>query len=188
MVTHAFGNGAVANRFDLSGFTGEGYDKGRSIPVQILWLAVSRLIVRKWWCPNALRIALLRAFGATIGAGTIIRSDVKIHWPWKLTLGSHCWIGEEAWILNLEPVTIGANTCISQAALLCTGSHARRSATFEFDNGPIVVGNSVWVGARATILRGVDIGDGATLGATALVPHDVKSGEVVLAPKGVSQP
>jgi putative colanic acid biosynthesis acetyltransferase WcaF len=178
----------AANAFDLSGFTGAGYDKGRSIPVQALWLAVSRLIVVKWWCPNALRLSVLRAFGATIGVGTIIRSDVKIHWPWKLMIGAHCWIGEGAWILNLEPVTVGSNTCISQAVMLCTGSHARRSPTFEFDNGPITIGTSVWLAARATVLRGVRVGDGATVGATALVTQDVPPGEIVLAPRGGQKP
>lgn len=178
---------AVGNRFDLGGFTGRGYDKGRHVGVQILWLAVSRLVVMKWWCPSKLRLAILRSFGAKIGAGTIVRSDVKIHWPWKLTVGVNCWIGEEVWILNLENVTIGSNTCVSQAAMLCTGSHSRRSPTFEFDNGPIAIGDSVWVAARATVLRGVTIGDGATVGAATLVTQDVPRGGVLLAARGTSQ-
>lgn len=178
---------AVGNRLDLGGFTGQGYDKGRHVGIQILWLAVSRMVVMRWWCPSKVRIAILRSFGANIGAGTIIRSDVKVHWPWKLTVGDSCWIGEEVWILNLENVTIGSNTCVSQAVMLCTGSHLRRSPTFEFDNGPIVIGDSVWVAARATVLRGVTIGDGATVGAATLVTQDVPRGGLTLAMRGTSK-
>lgn len=173
-------------RFSLGDFTGDNYSKGRSWPVQLLWMAVSRYITMQWWCPNTLRIAVLRAFGAQIGTGTLIRHDVRIHWPWKLEIGEHTWIGESTWILNLEPVAIGSNTCVSQSVLLCTGSHDRFSATFEFDNGPITVGDAVWIAARATILRGVHIAHGATVGATALVTGDVPEGATILAPRSLA--
>jgi putative colanic acid biosynthesis acetyltransferase WcaF len=76
-------------------------------------------------------------------------------------------------------VTISENVCISQEVLLCTGSHDRRSPTFEFDNGPITVEDAAWVAARATVLRGVRIGPGATIGASALVVADVPEGRTI---------
>jgi putative colanic acid biosynthesis acetyltransferase WcaF len=167
----------------LAGFTGAGYDKGTGTWKQIAWLTASGLLTRHWWCPNRLRVAVLRRFGAHIGDGVLIRHDVRIHWPWKLTVGEHSWIGEQAWILNLEPVVLGSNVCVSQGVLLCTGSHDRRSPTFEFDNAPITVGDGAWIAARATVLRGVRIGDGAVVGATALVTSDVAAGTTVLAPR-----
>jgi putative colanic acid biosynthesis acetyltransferase WcaF len=178
--------GTVQRRLDL--FTGVGYDKGRPVGHQVLWLLLSGLVVRRWWCPASLRVAILRAFGASIGSGVLIRHDVKIHWPWKLTVGDHCWIGEETWILNLEPVTIGTQVCISQGVLLCTGSHDRRSPSFEFDNAPISVGDGAWVAARATVLRGVHIGQRAVVGATALVTKDVPDDGLVTAPLGQLRP
>lgn len=164
------------SRFYLRDFRKDGYDKGGSIPKQIAWLAVSGAVLRKWWCPNRFRIAVLRAFGARIGDRTLVRHEVKIHWPWKLTIGSDCWIGEGVWILNLEPVTIGDNTCISQDVLLCTGSHDRRSPRFSYDNAPIHIGDGVWVAARATILRGVRLADRSVVGAATLVTSDVGEG------------
>lgn len=172
---------APGSRFNLAGFQGIGYDKGRRRLTQLLWLVVSRTIVMKWWCPSPVRVRILRMFGAQIGEGTLIRADVKIHWPWKLMVDAHTWIGEDAWILNLEPVTIGTNTCISQGVFICTGSHDRRSSTFEFDNAPITIGDSVWIAARAMILRGVHIADGATVGAAALVTRNVATNETILA-------
>jgi putative colanic acid biosynthesis acetyltransferase WcaF len=176
----------MQSRFDLSGFTGAGYDRGGSTVKQVAWLVTSGLFLEHWWCPPAVRARVLRAFGATIGANTLIRHRVRIHWPWKLSIGDNSWIGDSVWILNLEPVQIGANTCISQDVFLCTGSHDHNSPTLEFDNAPITIGDGVWVAARATVLRGVTIGDNATVGATALVVKDVAAGEVVLAP--VAQP
>jgi putative colanic acid biosynthesis acetyltransferase WcaF len=168
-------------RFDLAGFSGRNYDKGRPVPVQALWLAFSWSIVMKWWCPNKVRVLILRLFGADIGKNTLIRHDVKIHWPWKLHIGDNTWVGEGAWLLNLEDVEIGSNTCISQGAFICTGSHDRYSPTFEFDNAPIRIGDGVWIAARATILRSVRVGDGAVVGATALVSRNVPPGATVLA-------
>jgi putative colanic acid biosynthesis acetyltransferase WcaF len=167
--------------FHLKDFDKAGYDKGGSIIKQILWLMVSGAILRQWWCPNKLRIGIIRLFGGSIGDGTLIRHNVKIHWPWKLTVGNECWIGEDVWILNLEPVTIGNNTCISQGVLLCTGSHDRRSPKFAYDNAPIVVGDGVWVAVRATILRGVTLGDRSVVGAQALVSSDVPAQSMVTA-------
>lgn len=170
----------AGRRFSLDGFTGRGYERGRSIGVQVLWL-IARELLMKWWCPNRFRIMFLRIFGARIGAGVLIRHQVKIHWPWKLEVGANSWIGEEVWVLNLERVTIGSNTCISQGVLICTGSHDRRSPTFEFDNAPIVIGDSVWVAARATVLRGTRIGDGVTIGATVVATGDVPPETTLLA-------
>jgi putative colanic acid biosynthesis acetyltransferase WcaF len=167
---------------NLAGFTGRGYDRGRAIPWQIAWLAISGGVVMRWWCPRRVRIAILRFFGAQIADGVVMKHNVRIHWPWKLAIGEHSWIGENAWILNLEPVTIGAHVCISQDVLLCTGSHDRRSPTFEFDNGPIVIEDGAWVAARATVLRGSVIGRDAVVGATALVAGTVAPGAILVAP------
>lgn len=167
---------------DLAGFSGRGYVKGRAVTVQVLWMLASGTLVQRWWCPSSLRVRILRLFGAVIGENVLIRHRVRIHWPWKLTIGSNSWVGEGVWILNLEPVVIGANVCLSQEAFLCTGSHDRRSATFEFDNAPIAIGSGVWIAARVTVLRGVNVGAGATVGATCVVSRDVSPGALLVAP------
>ena len=118
----------------------------------------------KWWLPAALRPVILRLFGADIGHGVVIRHRVRVLWPWKLTVGDDCWIGEDAWILNLEPVWIGHDAYLARC-VLCTGSHDMASPSFEYDNGPITIGDGVWLGAQAIILRGVTVGRGAVIAA-----------------------
>lgn len=167
---------------ELGGFSGHGYDIGRNKLVQALWLSVSGTFFMRWWCPAQLRVAVLRWFGADIGEHVLVRHRVRVHWPWKLSIGDNSWIGEGAWLLNLEPITIGANVCISQDALLCTGSHNALSRTMEFDNAPIVIGDGAWVAVRAVVLRGVTIGPGATVAAGAVVAQDVPPGGVIRSP------
>jgi putative colanic acid biosynthesis acetyltransferase WcaF len=129
---------------------------------------------------------VLRLFGADIGERVLIRHGVRIHWPWKLQIGDDVWIGVDAWLLNLEPIRIGSNVCISQGVLLCTGSHDASSPSFEYDNAPIHIHNGAWVAARATVLRGVTVGANAVVGATALVTRDVPSGGQAYAPRAGS--
>ncbi|AZG48092.1 DapH/DapD/GlmU-related protein [Gordonia insulae] len=164
---------------NLGRFGGAGYNKGRSVFIQAVWMAV-RTPLSLWWVPSGIRVRVLRAFGAEIGTGVLIRHDVRIHWPWKLSVGNNSWIGEGAWILNLEPVRIGHDCCVSQQALLCSGSHQRRSSSFEFDNAPISIGDRVWIATRSIVLRGVTIGDNAVVGANTVVSRDVEPSGLVL--------
>lgn len=168
----------------LSGFSGRGYDVGRSKIIQALWLIVSGSIFMRWWLPRRARIWILRAFGAKVGKDVLVRHRVRIHWPWKLVIGDDSWIGEGAWLLNLEPIVIGRDVCISQDVILCTGSHDRKSPTFEFDNGPIHIGDGAWIAVRATVLRGVTVGRSATVGASSLVRKDVPDNGLVTGPIG----
>lgn len=165
----------------LRGFTGAGYDKGRCLLVQAIWFAALNILFVRWWFPARWRPALLRAFGARIGRRVLIRHRVRVHWPWKLEVGDDVWIGEDAWLLNLEKITIGSDVCVSQGAMLCAGSHRRLSSTFEFDNAPIMVESGSWVAAKAVVLRGVTIGRGAVVGASAVAHRDVHPGAVLTA-------
>ncbi len=149
----------------LRSFTGAGYDKRRGVLWQVAWFATMNLVFVKWWLPPRLRPPILRAFGAQVGDRVLIRHRVRVQWPWRLSIGDDCWIGEGAWLLNLEPITIENDVCISQEAMLCTGSHQHRDPAFEFDNGPIRVAAGAWVAARATVLRGTTVGPGEVVGA-----------------------
>ncbi len=48
-----------------------------------------------------------------------------------------------------------------------------------FETAPIKIGRNVWVGAKATILMGVTIGDNAIVGANSVVTRDVPAGATV---------
>jgi putative colanic acid biosynthesis acetyltransferase WcaF len=165
---------------DLSSFRKDGYDKGRGILWQALWFATMNLFFSPWWVPSRLRVAVLRWFGARVGDHVLIRHRVRVLWPWKLSVGANCWIGEGAWLLNLEPITLGDNVCISQEAMLCTGGHDPRAADFAYANAPIRCEDGAWIGARALVLAGVTIGQGGTVGAGAIAACPVPTGAVIV--------
>jgi putative colanic acid biosynthesis acetyltransferase WcaF len=153
----------------LREFTTAGYDKGRNKFWQAAWFATQNLVFAAWWLPARARPGILRLFGAQVGARVLIRHRVRVLWPWKLTVGDDCWIGEDAWLLNLEPITIGHDVCISQGAFLCTGSHDHRDPAFGYRNAPITVGPGAWVAARSTVLKGAAVPAGGLIPAGSLV-------------------
>jgi len=144
---------------DLSRYNPGQFDRGAGVLKEGLWLAVSLVLFRL--CPfgfSALKCAVLRAFGANIGKNVTIKPQVKITFPWKLTAGDNVWLGEECWLLNLERVVIGSNVCISQRAVLCTGSHDYKLVTFDLITRPIKLEDGAWIGAGCWVGPGVTIG------------------------------
>lgn len=99
---------------------------------------MNALIARASWNPfMGIKIALLRAFGAKIGKGLVIKNNIVVKSPWNLVVGDDCWLGESCWIDNLDKVVIGNNVCISQGALLLTGNHDYTISSMPYQNAPI---------------------------------------------------
>ena len=159
---------------DLSAFDSASFDRGASRAKEVSWLLVSLLLFRL--CPvnlSAIKRVVLRLFGARVGSGVVIKPDVRITFPWRLSLGNHVWIGEGAWLLNLAPIALEDDVCISQRAFLCTGSHDYKSPTFDLVTKPIIVERGAWVAAAAWVGPGVTIGQHAVLGAGSVAGRDL---------------
>ena len=140
---------------------------------QLSWLLLAR------WTPRPLhawRVLVLRAWGARIGTGCLVYADAMIWVPWQLTMGDGACIGDRAEIYNVAPITLGARSVVSQQALLCAASHDHRREDFPLTSATIALGVRAWVAARAIVLPGVTIGDGAVVGAGSVVTHDVAAG------------
>lgn len=147
---------------------------------RLLWTLVEgtlfRLSFRTW---NGWRAALLRAFGAKIGAGCTIRRTARIFYPWNLEMGSVSALGDDVVVYNLGPITIGDRVVVSQEAYLCAGSHDYRLKAMPLVTPPIAIRDDAWVCARAFVGPGVTIGEGAIVGAGSVVMRSVEDWTIV---------
>ncbi len=143
---------------------------------QLCWLLLCR------WTPRPLhawRVMVLRLWGARLGARCHVYGGAIIWVPWQLTLGDDACIADGAEIYNVAPISLGARAVVSQGAFLCTASHDHRREDFPLVSGPITLGTRAWVAARAIVLPGVTLGDGAVAAAGSVVTRDVPVGCVV---------
>lgn len=150
---------------------------------RVSWNVVYSLIFR--WMPTGfatsrlVRIGLLKMFGAKIGANSTMHGSAKVWQPWNLTMGRQSTIGSRVDCYAVDKIIIGDQVVISQDAYLCTASHDISSPTMELKTAPIRVGSNCWICAHAIILPGVTIGEGAVVGAGAVVTRDVDPWTVV---------
>ncbi len=112
-----------------------------------------------------------------------------------IVAGPNCWFGIHSTVSSGQGgIFMGENVLIGPGAILVTGNHEYRAGGQLVDKRyfgkPITIGNNVWIGANATILGGVTIGDHAVIAAGAVVIKDVGQGKVVggVPAKEISQP
>lgn len=93
----------------------------------------------------------------------------------KLKLGHDTSINENTRIMVNSYIEIGDNSIISfDVNILDSDQHKIFIENQEIENTkPIIIGKNVWVGSRATILKGVTIGDGAIIASGSIVTKDV---------------
>ncbi|WP_114045990.1 DapH/DapD/GlmU-related protein [Acidipropionibacterium virtanenii] len=118
--------------------------------------------------------------------GRPVPASFRIFPPFTTDCGKNIRLGERVFInsgcrfQDQGGITIGDDALVGHNTVIATLNHdldpESRATTVP---GPVVIGNSVWIGANATILPGVTIGDGAVVAAGAVVTGDVAPRTVV---------
>jgi putative colanic acid biosynthesis acetyltransferase WcaF len=121
----------------------------------------------------------LRAFGAKMAPGSNAYASARIWAPWNLTMAADSCLADRVDCYCVAPVTIGPHATISQYSYLCSASHDYRDPTMPLVIAPIVIGAEAWVAADVFIGPGVQIGEGAVVGARSTVTQDVQPWVVV---------
>ena len=125
------------------------------------------------------RRLLVRLFGGKVDNSSSLGRLVKIDRPWNLSIGRLSSIGDNSWIYGLAKITIGDKVCIGHGVKLITGTHNINTANFQLIIKPIIIQSGAWLANYSTILPGVTIGEGAVVGACAVVTKDVAPWTVV---------
>jgi putative colanic acid biosynthesis acetyltransferase WcaF len=130
-------------------------------------------IFRSW------RIFVLNCFGAKIHYSSLVAASSKIWLPSNLEMKEFSLIAEGTDIYNVDRITLGRNTIVSQKSYLCTASHDIFDKSHPLIHKPILLEDNVWVAADAFIGMGVIVGEGAVIGARSAVFKDVEAWSIV---------
>ena len=161
-------------RVDLRCYDQSWYDPGRAKIIILLWWLVQAIAFPlTLHAHHAPRRFLLRLFGARIGKGVVIRPTARFHYPWKVAIGDHSWIGSDVVLYSLDTIAIGCHCVISQKSYLCTGSHDAADPAFGLKTAPIAIENGAWVATDCFVGPGVRIGANAVVGARSSVFADL---------------
>lgn len=164
------------NKFTMpNGFRGR-----NAFVVQLWWLVQSTLFA---WSPQFAykwRVFLLRLFGAHIGKNVIVRPNVRITYPWKLSIGDFSWIGDNAELYTLGEIEIGSNTVISQRSYLCAAGHDYQKDSFDIYSKKITIEDEVWIATDVFIAPGIVIKKGAVIGARSSVYKNMPEGMICM--------
>jgi maltose O-acetyltransferase len=129
----------------------------------------------------ALKRAALRALGIAVGDGTRVCGRVAFFGGGRVTIGRDCWIGIGTVFYTAHggDVTIGDACDIAPEVCFHTGSHALGGPERRAGPGtaaPIAVGDGCWLGTRATVLAGVEIGAASVIAAGGMVTSSQPAG------------
>lgn len=137
---------------------------------RVLWAVVYHALFR--WIPrpfHAPRAWLLRLFGARLGKGCHVYPGARIWAPWNLEMGDQACLADGVICYSMAPIRIGARTVVSQGAHLCAGTHDYQDPDFQLCAFPILIGANAWICTEAFVGPGVEVGEGAVVGARSVV-------------------
>jgi acetyltransferase-like isoleucine patch superfamily enzyme len=114
-----------------------------------------------------------------VGHGTKIRCHEG-----EISIGQKTVLGQECTLSAYQQISIGEQCIIADRVMMIDFDHCvteveraiRHQGIYKRD---VRVGNNVWIGYGAQILRGVSVGDNAIIGASAVVTKDVPANAVI---------
>lgn len=128
---------------------------------------------------------------------TMLEAEIHCYRKGKITIGNYNWFSLRSQLISCTGISIGSYCLFARDVYISdTNEHPvdpdiRRKDLIQFleggkapdrylaDSSPVVIGNDVWVGERAIILKGVQVGNGAIISAGAVVVKDVPAYAIV---------
>jgi acetyltransferase-like isoleucine patch superfamily enzyme len=134
--------------------------------------------------PHPLRYWILKGFLRSLGSRSMIDYQTYFRYPWKISIGSGVSINRGcefygSMVAGQGEITVGDHCAFGPRVRVLSASHDYHRLDLPDKAASVTIGNYVWVGAGATILPGVTIGDGAVVAAGSIVTRDVAAYAIV---------
>jgi len=123
-----------------------------------------------------------KVMGVRIGRSSSIAMDCFLTGfatGWSIRLGDNSAVNRRCYLDGRRGIEIGNNVNVSPEVYIVTFTHDPQSPTFACKGAPVVIDDHAWIGARAVLMPGVHVGEGAVVGAGAVVTHDVAPYSIV---------
>lgn len=161
--------------------------------LEIYWRVLVSLPKVLWWklrYSGSCKISLIQSFGhhtelhisrgkASFGKEQITRGNAVFRVEGgSFTVGDKCFFNQNVSITCKEKIIIGDRCQIANNVVIVDHDHAGCENWGDYVKTPVIIGNDVWIGAGAVILRGSVIGDKAVIGAGSIVKGEVPAGAV----------
>lgn len=139
------------------------------------------------------RYGMIKELFGSVGTNVSVGDGVIVGFGDNIHIGDNVSVNYRCMLIDCNTITIGNDVLIAPGVQLNTASHPvdmseRLTKDWSPATGeyrwrtyakPIVIGNGCWIGANATVLGGVTIGDGAVVAAGAVVTKDVAAHTLV---------
>lgn len=141
---------------------------------------ITSLINGGYHTADELRDLFRELIGGTMGERFGLFPPFYTDYGLNITLGNNVFINSGCCFQDQGGIYIGDNALIGHQVVIATLNHeANPAERGNMKALPVHIGKNVWVGAHATILPGVTVGDGAIIAAGAVVSRDVPPDTVV---------
>ncbi|GHE78165.1 maltose O-acetyltransferase [Amycolatopsis deserti] len=127
--------------------------------------------------------AVLRELLGSVGEDVEVRPPLYVDYGSHITIGPRTFLNYGVVLLDVAPITIGADVQIGPGVQLLTPTHPLdpelRRAKWEAGK-PVTVQDNVWLGGGVIVCPGVTIGADTVVGAGAVVTRDLPAGVVAV--------
>lgn len=128
------------------------------------------------------RTSILKELLGSVEKNIYIEPSFKCDYGYNIHVGDNFFANFDCVILDVCPVRFGKNAFLAPGVHIYTATHPikaeERCSGVEYGK-PVTIGDNVWIGGRAVILPGVNIGNNVVVAAGAVVTKDVPDNVVV---------
>ena len=131
------------------------------------------------WMPRVARMAIYRAMGLRVLTPRVAE-HCRFDGTGSIRIGRGTFVNTDCHFDALAAIAVGEDCALAMGVLICTSTHELTPNGFDPKSigKDVVIGDRCWLGARATILPGVTVGDDVVIAAGAVVTKDCEPNSI----------